>query len=209
MTGRKWPGENGREKISGSLLRNERKTNLTHMKFKNPFVLVLTIMCSTQCSWSEQADSTPWKRGVTLAVSPFDLVHPIVRLQGEVRVSKNEGMAVQVGLGEVDKQFGFAIGAQYSWYAIGDFNHGIQLGGLAMYSNSSNALTTRKSIGRGVAMGPVVGYKFVAPFGLSVAATAGPMALRFINETPVQNGTYIESGIGLGVYAVLWLGWSF
>jgi hypothetical protein len=151
-----------------------------------------------------------WNPRTTIGFSPFDLVHPIVRVQTEIRVAKDGGMAVQFGAGEVDNKFALAVGAQYSWYAIGDFEHGMQVGGIAMYSSASNALTTRGSVGRGVAMGPVIGYKYVAPFGFSMAATTGPLLLRFVNETPAPpSGTYIESGFGIGIYATVWMGWTF
>lgn len=154
---------------------------------------IIILLLVTTASLMAQTDSTKWNQKLSLLMSPLELVTPIVRVQSEFRVANTHGMALQLGVGEQNSQFGFAIGAQYAWYMIGDFEHGMQLGAIVQYANSSESLTFSRKSGRGVAIGPILGYKYIAPFGLTVALTSGPLLLRYQNETQIQPNLRIKN----------------
>jgi len=146
---------------------------------------------------------------VSILLSPIELISPVVRFVGEFKVARTHGFGPDVSAGSIDQVFVFSIGAQYAWYMIGDFEHGMQLGASLRYLQSSNESNGISSVGRGVAIGPIIGYKYVAPFGLTVGLNGGVL---FMTVSANANDTFgrkaSASGFGPVPTAALWLGWT-
>jgi len=80
---------------------------------------------------------TTWNYRFSLTTYPIELIEPLIRLQGEVRIATTHGLALQMAVGEVNEVSAWALAAQYSWYWLGDFEHGAQLGAYVGYANTS------------------------------------------------------------------------
>ncbi len=146
---------------------------------------------------------------VSIVLSPLELINPVVRLVGEFKVARTHGIGPDVAVGAIDQVFVFAIGAQYAWYMVGDFDHGMQLGASLRYSQSNDEENGITSVGRGIALGPIIGYKYVAPFGLTIGLNGGLLFMRLnANAKDTFGGRASASGSGLVPTAALWLGWT-
>jgi hypothetical protein len=113
---------------------------------------------------------------LSLTFSPIHLALPVVELTAEIAATDQLGLAVILG-GGAYRGFGvIEAGAQARYYAVGDFDHGMQLGVevLGVHVFSDNALGTGiAGFGTGVAAGPFIGYKFAADFGLTLDVQLG------------------------------------
>lgn len=140
-------------------------------------------------------------------ISPIQLIYPVVRFDLEYRTGDDHGIGVHGQAGSFESDAMFGLGAQFSYYAVGNFQQGVQVAGMLQYihvTDSSNSIA-----GRGVGFCALVGYKYTAPFGLTGFVNGGP-GIQFKGAT-AKSG--IESGLAnaLGVFAYLNLGigWSF
>lgn len=146
---------------------------------------------------------------VSILLSPLELASPVVRLVGEWKVARTHGIGPDVAVGSIDQVFVFSIGAQYAWYMIGDFEHGVQLGASLRYLQSNDESNGISSVGRGVAIGPIIGYKYVAPFRLTVGLNGGIMLMSInANASDTFGGKATASGSGAVPTAALWFGWT-
>jgi len=122
-------------------------------------------------------DPAAFRPVFALTISPLHLVFPIVELTGELRVDDHVGVAVIGGVGKyTDKNRDlsatvFEAGAQFRYYAVGDFRHGMQLGAELLYLHLSTDQFTAS--GQGLAMGPFIGYKYTANVGFTFDAQLG------------------------------------
>ncbi len=107
-----------------------------------------------------------------LAGNPFDGADHGWRLEGlvERRMRGRIGSAVVVGGGNVSvpgypSEWALGITGQVRWYALGDFERGLFLGGLVSFWRIGPYFTW--------APGPLAGYRFTFPAGLVVEAHLG------------------------------------
>jgi hypothetical protein len=115
----------------------------------------------------------------SLTFSPLHLLLPVVELTGELRVHDKVGVALVVGAGKISDTVSnvkltasvVEVGAQLRGYVVGDFRHGMQLGAEVLYLHLST--TDVSARGAGVAVGPFLGYKYVAPIGFTVDVQLG------------------------------------
>lgn len=146
---------------------------------------------------------------VSIVLSPLELVEPVVHVVGEFRVARTHGIGPDVAVGSIDGAFVWALGGQYAWYCIGDFEHGMQLGASLRYLQSNETQAGISSVGRAIAIGPMVGYKYVAPFGLTLGLNGGVM---FTSMNAAAEDTFggraKATGSGIIPTAALWIGWT-
>lgn len=155
-------------------------------------------------------------RDVSLTVSPAHLFLPIVELMGDIRLIDKLSAAVILGFGAVqvtpdDRATVFEAGAQLKFYAIGDFDHAMQIGAEILFIHLSADLASRgvTGTGSGLAFGPFLGYKFVASGGFTLDVQLGfQYAGVFASAT---DGTTTEETSDAEIIPLLNLnlGWSF
>jgi hypothetical protein len=120
----------------------------------------------------------------SLTISPIHLLFPIVELTGEFRVGNQLGIAAIAGGGSMSvtnftgEELSFTVlefGSQVRWYALGDFDHGMQLGAelLYIYVSGSFERGSVTGTGSGLAMGPFIGYKISTDVGFTFDAQLG------------------------------------
>lgn len=143
---------------------------------------------------------------------------PFFEVDGEYRLHERFGIGGVVGLGRraigpLDKQFGWMLGAQGTFYPIGSFHHGLQLGAEVVYGGSSgrgNAGTVViKQTGSEIGPGAFVGYKIEAKLGPTFSAQLGARYMFY--RISVDDGSAPASAAsGKGeVLGRFNLGWSF
>jgi hypothetical protein len=114
----------------------------------------------------------------SLTISPIHLFLPVVELTGEARVHDKVGVALIGGVGKYtdpdDSSLSASVweaGGQVRAYVIGDFRHGMQIGGELLYLHLDS--TTLAATGEGLAVGPFLGYKIATDVGFTFDAQVG------------------------------------
>jgi hypothetical protein len=111
---------------------------------------------------------------------------PVFELTAEVRVARKLGIAVLGGYGQVTvepdendpgeplKADVYELGAQVRYYAVGTFDHGMQLGAEVLYVHlDAETGTSIVGSGEGTALGPFVGYKIATRGGFTFDGQLG------------------------------------
>lgn len=177
-------------------------------------------MGSGSMSSSDNAQS---ERKFSLTMSPIHLAFPVLELTGEYALSPDFGIAAIGGYGsiEVEKSNGIStskedipileLGAQAMYYPWGDFNGGMQLGAellwLKIFIPEEEGVTVSAN---GVAIGPMVGYKWILGFGLTFDVQGGYQFLFAQAKAKNAAGEELESSVDSGVPLLnLNMGWSF
>jgi hypothetical protein len=117
------------------------------------------------------------RRVFSLTISPIRLVFPVVELTGEARAHDKVGVALIGGGGGSDPNISetsataYEAGAQVRVYVLGDFRHGMQVGGELLYLHLSGNRLSRN--GEGLAVGPFLGYKIMIDAGFTFDAQLG------------------------------------
>lgn len=160
------------------------------------------------------------RRVFSLTISPLHLTLPVVELTGEYRLLDRLGVAVVLGGGKVtpDAVPGlppppavpvWEAGVQGRYYLVGDFRHGMQLGGELIYMHASLDDSGVSAVADGFSVGPFVGYKVMADVGFTFDCQLGYQFLGFgASATNGQMTASRRSGHG-AVLLNLNVGWSF
>jgi hypothetical protein len=159
-------------------------------------------------------------RNVSVTFSPIHLAAPIVELAAELRVTDKISIAAIGGYGSIkvtdpylkDHRFSaFEVGAHLNYYAIGTFDHGMQLGIEALYAKVMTDGSDVKLSGSadGLAIGPYVGYKLITRIGFTFEANGG---VEYVTaRANATDGTNKASGSSATFIPLINLnvGWSF
>ena len=158
---------------------------------------------------------------LAITISPIHLAFPLVELTGEYRLNPKMGAALIGGFGSISDASNtyslWEVGAQFRYYALGDFDHGMQLGAelvhLGISTSSSDSGVDMSASGAGTTVGGFVGYKVAASFGLTFDMQLGYQYIMVAAEAEAQAGEISataekEESEG-GVLLNLNLGWSF
>ena len=163
------------------------------------------------------------ERKFSLTNSPIHLALPIFEFTGEYAVAPKFGVAAIGGYGgmELEKSDGFTVtketipvlelGAQAMYYPWGDFNGGMQVGAellwIKLFIPEDEGVVVTAN---GVAVGPMLGYKWVMSFGLTFVVQGG-YQFMFAQAKGVDNtGAEMESNVDAGIPLInLNMGWSF
>lgn len=133
--------------------------------------------------FSSSAMATPGvERPLAITISPFHLFLPMAEVTAEYALAPKLGLAGILGFGQVSTEdiYGkesafsvFEIGASGRYYLVGDFRHGLQVGLEALYMKVSGSVEDAFGVGEGLSIGPFVGYKYTASFGLTLELQGG------------------------------------
>lgn len=150
-----------------------------------------------------------YDKRVSITLSPIHLITSIVEVTGEGRIADKVGAAGIVGAGGSDGIFALELGASGRYYAVGSFDHGMQVGAEALYVHAAVSSGGASGSGGGVALGPFLGYKIAARFGLTFEVQGG-VQYMFVAAT-ATNGVQTASATENKVIPLvnLNLGWSF
>ena len=194
------------------------------MKHKLPGAIVVCACLSLSSMGWAQSSSDDFEGGVSqvsITISPIYLALPLLEVTGEYQLTPQMGAALIAGLGSVeDKDITYSlweVGASFRYYAVGDFDHGMQLGAEVKYlgasMDESEANVDVSAVGAGTSIGPFIGYKFVADMGLTVDIQAGFKWLAVSAQAEVKSddasATASESDSAGVALLNLNLGWSF
>jgi hypothetical protein len=156
----------------------------------------------------------------SLTVSPFHLVLPALEATGEYALSPDFGIAGIAGFGQITQENSFGeevdiplleIGGQLDYYAVGSFRHGMQVGAevlwIKIYPPKDRGVTVAAN---GLAVGPLLGYKWAARFGLTFMVQTGYEFLFAKAKATDSSGQEIDSSADTGVLLFnANMGWSF
>ncbi len=102
----------------------------------------------------------------------------------------------------------FEGGVQGRYYLLGSFENGMQIGAemLGIYaSTNAGASSGITATGTGLAVGPFLGYKYVAPFGLTLDLQGG---VEVLAVSASGGGSSASAGAVIPLLN-LNIGWSF
>lgn len=118
----------------------------------------------------------------------------------EARQGKGVGIGLIGGFGRVDEVLSWELGIGARGYPVGDFGTGLILGAEVLFVHQS-ARAGGILPESGVSFGPVVGFKYTAPFGLTIDLTGGAAARFFGTGFDTAQNSF-------GPLAHVQLGWS-
>jgi hypothetical protein len=160
----------------------------------------LTLQKSEDVDDFVEEPAKPSTHAVSLTFSAARVIASLYEVTGEIALGDHVGLAVLAGLGSLDVKHpsypatinleGKELGAQARVYVLGDFDHGLMLGGelLRIWAEASSTRVMDSVTINGVrydgtallggegtltGLGAFVGYKVVASFGLTFDAKLG------------------------------------
>lgn len=145
-----------------------------------------------------------------LTISPFHMFVPMIEVTGEFRVAPKLGVAVIAGAGAIRDMDTDALikvyeaGASVRYYVIGNFRHGMQIGGEAIYVKASTDNTGVEVRGRGLGLSPFLGYKWTSRIGFTIDTQLG---VTFITAR-ADSATQTKEESKVGPLLNLNVGWS-
>ena len=161
---------------------------------------------------------------VSITNSPFHLVMPVLELMAEYQVAPKIGAAGILGYGNITEidDWGdevevpiLEIGGQLNYYLLGNFDKGMQVGLEVLYLNASAEDEDVSVSVDGLAVGPYLGYKWTAGFGLTFDIQAGYEKLLLRGEAEDKSddvfeefGIEEEEETGIPLLNIN-IGWSF
>ena len=156
---------------------------------------------------------------LSITNSPIHLALSILELMAEYQVAPKIGAAGILGYGSITETDNWGdeveipileIGGQLNYYLLGNFDKGMQVGLEVLYLNASAEDEDVTVSVDGLAIGPYLGYKWTAGFGLTFDIQAGYEKLLFHGEAEDNFGNELEEEEVTGIPLInLNLGWSF
>ena len=133
----------------------------------------------------------------SITTDPYPLFHSGLILNFEKRMSDKSGIELITNPYWGDGAFGYELGGMWKYYLIGSFEHALQTG-VELFYNHPGAYNDPILF-----IGPILGYKYIAPFGLTLDLSTGA-GLGY--EFPFIHRNYS--------YLIYWdlnlnVGWSF
>ena len=159
-------------------------------------------------------------RLMTLSVNPVLLAHPdgpVYQFTGEFKGHEDWGFGVLGGYGamatEQDLSYSlFEVGGQFNYYALGNFNHGLQLGAQMLYRGVDGDVSSELS-SSGVRVGPYVGYKIITNLGFTFNGQVGVQYNSAQDRASAERESIMAKVTGTeeawGPLVRLNVGWSF
>jgi hypothetical protein len=131
---------------------------------------------------SPPAEAREELRDVAITLAPGNLVLGTLKVNGEFRLRDRLGLQVSLGAGKLGEVSVGEAGGQIRWYALGNFDHGLQLGLEVMYLDFQAPFDDLDKYGVPVeleadisatATGPFLGYKVAFDGGFTLEAQLG------------------------------------
>jgi len=152
---------------------------------------------------------------VSLTISPLHLLLPVGEVTGEVRILDKLSAAAILGFGKTSVDGGgtfhvIEVGTQANFYALGDFDHGLQLGLEALYLMLAGDSEGATGQGEGLSVGPFIGYKLATRIGFTLnGQVGGQMTFVRARAKDPLGETGSDSATELILLLNLNVGWSF
>jgi hypothetical protein len=128
------------------------------------------------------AEGNAAQRTVSLTVSPLHLLSPELHLTVDLRLAPKVSAAASVGAGTVTEEGEshdiWGAGAQFRYYVLGSFTHGMMLGADVGYVDVSGEVDEPMAYLVGVRAGAFLGYKIAMKAGFTTEAQVGPVYVR-------------------------------
>ena len=122
-------------------------------------------------------------RDVAITFAPGNLLFlKTLKLNGELRLADEWGLQLSLGGGKLNEVSIGEAGGQLRWYAVGDFDHGMQLGLEVLFLDVSTDVEELNDQGipvdveggaRATAIGPFLGYKVAFDGGFTLETQLG------------------------------------
>ena len=146
----------------------------------------------------------------TVTVSPIHLTISIVELTGELQVIDDVGVGIIGGWGQYDDNTTiWELGMKGRYYLLGDFKTGLQLGGELLYIGANSSDSGVSATASGPSIGPFVGGKWTADFGLTLELQIGAQYFAVQGRGTDGTNTATSEESGFGPLINLNVGWSF
>lgn len=153
------------------------------------------------------SDKPPYDKHVSITFSPIHLISATGEVTTEGRLLDKLGVAGILGVGVPSGITTVEIGASGRYYLFGSFDHGMQLGAELLFARASVESAGMTATAGSGAIGPFVGYKIAARFGLTFEAQLGAQyQMTVVSENGVAPRT---ADSGIIPLLNLNLGWSF
>lgn len=154
--------------------------------------------------------STPEKPlHASITVSPVHFALPAAEVTVEIAVTPKIGVGVIGAVGSVKPDLSdqrvlvYEAGISPRYYVWGNFRQGVELGVEALYAHASADAQMTTLSAEGLAIGPYVGYKWVASMGLTLEAQLGASYFAMRGDGVDENDSRFAVLLNLQV------GWSF
>ena len=184
-----------------------------------PRFIVLTVLCLSSTAVAQQPApiSQPGpppdtQHSFAITVSPIHLIFPVVEVAAEFRLARNMSIAGIGGVGSIEldntstRVTVYELGGQFRYYAVGRFDHGMQIGAELLYLGGRADEGSVSAIASGLAIGPFIGYKFSAGVGFTVDVQGGVEFVAISAES--STGASEEAGRAIPLVNIN-LGWAF
>lgn len=169
----------------------------------------MLLLAALLVSPARAEEKPPYDKHVSITLSPVHLFLPFVEVTGEGRVLDKLGVAGIAGVGATQGYSLFEVGAQGRYYAVGSFDHGMELGAEALVIRAGGSPSGATASGVGVSVGPFIGYKIAARFGLTFDMQVGVQYSSVSAQASNGSTTETAQDGGLAPLVNLNLGWSF
>lgn len=151
----------------------------------------------------------PYDKHLSVTFSPLHLAFPMLEVTTEGRLADKVGLAGVLGFGTYSGWTIVEVGSQFRYYALGSFDHGMELGGEALLLHAVVDSGGTSGTGVGYSVGPFVGYKIAARFGLTFDAQLGATIVQAAATASNSGQSASATQTGIGPLLNLNLGWSF
>lgn len=173
--------------------------------------------------YATAASAAPEKHdnSVALSVSPIHLLFPVFEVTAELLVSPQFSVALVAGAGSIsiettsngdtttDKFTVYELGAQGRYYFYGTAQEGALAGVELMYAHVSGETDGASGVGKGLGVGPIVGYKWVWDSGFFIDLNGGVLFLVAEGEATDGEETSSSEASSVGPNLNFNLGLSF
>jgi hypothetical protein len=181
------------------------------------FVVCIAALFSSQAFAQEDtpAPNRPIRHNYSITFSPFHLAYPELFGSYEQNLRSNISVGFVGGVGEYEQFSVMEAGVKWSYYLLGSFEHGmpitIETGYAYLRAEEDELAEDVSGSGSGMYIGPTIGYKYIADYGLTVNLAAGVQYIGVsARASDSSTGrTISKSGDDIGPLVRLLVGWSF
>jgi hypothetical protein len=196
---------------------HQPRSTMTKITWSTLAVLALLLLGPARSSAQDDQPirSASVRHENSFTISPIHLLMPEFFASFEHKIQPKISVGILAGIGESSNFPVYEIGAKWSYYLIGTFEHGLpltaELGYMHLSAGEGTIADDVSGSGSGVYLGPTIGYKYISDYGLTVNLAAGVQYFAITAKaTDHSSGsTATASTDGIGPLLRLLVGWSF
>jgi hypothetical protein len=126
------------------------------------------------------------QHALSLTLSPFHLLNPILQVTGELRLADKVGVALVLARGAVTEENGYVavweVSGQGRYYLLGTFIHGLNTGVEVGVIGDGGKLDSPMDAYAGVHAGAFLGYKLATNIGFTLDAQLGDQYVYTVSK---------------------------